>query len=96
MEKKWTGLFIIQAGFNAGWGRHFTALPDSKTAEIVNIDQKSSTEIQGRFVYQTDGVYPVRGGCSNDTTSHGGEPYLYSSVYDVIDDVFRRNNLNLR
>ena len=55
-----------QAGFNAGWGRHFTALPGSMTTDIVNIDQKSATGIQGRFVYQTDPTHPIKGGCSND------------------------------
>ena len=39
----------------------------SKTEDVANIDEQGSTGVQGRYVYQTDDTYPVRGGCSNET-----------------------------
>ena len=46
---------------------------------VVDLDLKTSTGVQGRFVYRTDTTHPVRGGCSNETVT--GETLYLSDTY---------------
>ena len=60
---------LANDGFNAGYGRSFTALPYSNEADVTkDMDLKSGSNVTGRFIYKVSGDRIVRGGCTNDTT----------------------------
>ena len=60
---------VVQIGFNAGYGRFFTALPYSNNADVTkDMELKSGSNVTGRFIYKVSGDRIVRGGCTNDTT----------------------------
>ena len=58
----------MQAGFNAGDGRGFTALPYSHSIKMKDIDENGGSDIPGRFYYLISPDRPVRGGCTTDTS----------------------------
>ena len=59
-----------QVGFNAGDGIRFASVPGSRTAAILDIDERSNVMRTGVFVYQVDGVAVSPAGCYN--SSSGG------------------------
>lgn len=46
-------------GYNAGDGIRYETVPESMTAEIINITRTSNVDIPGVWVFQVDGVEKI-------------------------------------
>lgn len=72
---------MIQAGFNAGYGRGWAeAMPSSKLQNAANLQ---GSNITGRYLYKIDKERIVTGGCNGDRTiSPNGERWRNKTVLE--------------
>ena len=47
--------YLFQAGFNAGDGKNFLNIPNSRTPEIINIASTSNKQKPGVWFFKVDG-----------------------------------------
>ena len=49
----------MQVGFDAGNGRYYHAIPESRTPDVVNVPSKTNVGIPGMMVFKLSNVVKV-------------------------------------